>query len=201
MENSQQNEILQVKNLITELNNNINQINDKIITINNIITQINAIMLNNINNKSNQINNFMKIMTSFNPSFKDYNFNANNDILQKFFPIKNEKKLEELNEEKFEEDIIEAVMKEGNTTREKAIKALKMHGGDPVEALLEVGYEQNEEKNSKEKEKELKENFDQEQESLIKTVVEEGKCSREDAIKALENHRWDPVEALLEVGI
>ena len=196
MENSQQNETLQVKNLITELNNNINQINDKIITINNIITQINAIMLNNINNKSNQINNFMKIMTSFNPSFKDYNFNASNDIQKSL-----KKKIEELSEEKFEEDIIETVMKEGNTTREKAIKALKMHGGDPVEALLEVGCEQNEEKNSKDKEKELKENFDQDQESLIKTVVEEGKCSREDAIKALENHRWDPVEALLEIGM
>ena len=33
----------------------------------------------------------------------------------------------------------------------------------------------------------------------IKTVMNEAKCSREDAIKALRNNNGDPVEALLEI--
>lgn len=40
------------------------------------------------------------------------------------------------------------------------------------------------------------EGLDQE---TIKTVMNEAKCSREDAIKALRNNNGDPVEALLEI--
>ena len=37
-------------------------------------------------------------------------------------------------------------------------------------------------------------------EEAIKTVIEEGKCSRKEAIRALKVHNGDPVEALLEIG-
>ena len=46
---------------------------------------------------------------------------------------------EELSEEGLEKDAIETVMNEGKCTRQAAIKALRAHGGDPVEALLDVG--------------------------------------------------------------
>ena len=45
----------------------------------------------------------------------------------------------ELSEEGLEKDAIETVMNEGKCTRQAAIKALRAHGGDPVEALLDVG--------------------------------------------------------------
>ena len=35
-------------------------------------------------------------------------------------------------------DDIEIVMKEGKCSRQAAIKALRAHGGDPVEALLDI---------------------------------------------------------------
>ena len=46
---------------------------------------------------------------------------------------------EELSEEGLEKEAIETVMNEGKCSRQVAIKALKAHNGDPVEALLEVG--------------------------------------------------------------
>ena len=46
---------------------------------------------------------------------------------------------EELNEEGLEKEAIETVMNEGKCSRQAAIKALRAHNGDPVEALLEVG--------------------------------------------------------------
>ncbi len=46
---------------------------------------------------------------------------------------------EELNEEGLEKDAIETVMNEGKCSRQVAIKALRAHNGDPVEALLEIG--------------------------------------------------------------
>ena len=46
---------------------------------------------------------------------------------------------EELSEEGLEKEAIETVMNEGKCTRQVAIKALRAHNGDPVEALLEVG--------------------------------------------------------------
>ena len=46
---------------------------------------------------------------------------------------------EELSEEGLEKEAIDTVMNEGKCTRQVAIKALRAHNGDPVEALLEVG--------------------------------------------------------------
>ena len=46
---------------------------------------------------------------------------------------------EELSEEGLEKDAIETVMTEGKCSRQVAIRALRAHNGDPVEALLEVG--------------------------------------------------------------
>ena len=46
---------------------------------------------------------------------------------------------EELNEEGLEKEAIETVMNEGKCSRAAAIKALRAHGGDTVEALLDVG--------------------------------------------------------------
>ena len=46
---------------------------------------------------------------------------------------------EELNEEGLEKEAIETVMNEGNCSRAAAIKALRAHNGDTVEALLDVG--------------------------------------------------------------
>ena len=46
---------------------------------------------------------------------------------------------EELSEEGLEKEAIETVMTEGKCSRQVAIKALRAHHGDPVEALLEVG--------------------------------------------------------------
>ncbi len=46
---------------------------------------------------------------------------------------------EELSEEGLEKEAIETVMNEGKCSRQAAIKALRAHNGDPVEALLDVG--------------------------------------------------------------
>ena len=46
---------------------------------------------------------------------------------------------EELSEEGLEKEAIETVMNEGNCSRAAAIKALRAHNGDTVEALLDVG--------------------------------------------------------------
>ena len=44
----------------------------------------------------------------------------------------------EVSEEGLDQEAIETVMNEGNCTRQQAVKALKAHNGDPVEALLEI---------------------------------------------------------------
>ena len=46
---------------------------------------------------------------------------------------------EELSEEGLEKEAIETVMNEGKCSRQAAMKALRAHNGDPVEALLDVG--------------------------------------------------------------
>ena len=46
---------------------------------------------------------------------------------------------EELSEEGLEKEAIETVMNEGKCSRQVAIRALRAHNGDPVEALLDVG--------------------------------------------------------------
>ena len=46
---------------------------------------------------------------------------------------------EKLSEEGLEKEAIETVMNEGKCSRQAAIKALRAHNGDPVEALLDVG--------------------------------------------------------------
>ena len=46
---------------------------------------------------------------------------------------------EELNEEGLEKESIETVMNEGKCSRQVAIKALRAHNGDAVEALLDLG--------------------------------------------------------------
>ncbi len=46
----------------------------------------------------------------------------------------------EISEEGLDKDAIETVMTEGNCSRQQAIKALRAHNGDPVEALLEINH-------------------------------------------------------------
>ena len=46
----------------------------------------------------------------------------------------------EVSEEGLDKEAIETVMTEGNCTRQQAIKALRAHNGDPVEALLEINH-------------------------------------------------------------
>ena len=196
MEN-QKNEISQIKNLLGEVNNHIIQINDRIIQINKIITQINNIMINNNksfnqNNIENQkIDNFIQMMNNFKINMNEVDLISGKDKEQKL-----------LYEEGFLKEYIETVMYEGRCSREVAINALKMHNGDPVEALLDVGLnndEKDEKKiNSIKKDEEFnEENLDKE---AIETVIKDGRCTREIAIKALIKHKGDPVEALLEVG-
>ncbi len=46
----------------------------------------------------------------------------------------------EVSEEGLDKEAIETVMNEGKCTRQQAIKALRAHNGDPVEALLDIGH-------------------------------------------------------------
>jgi len=197
MENSKQNDMLQIKNLIKEFNNNIIQINEKIIIINNIITQINNIMNKN-KDKVKQIENFMEMMNNFKMNPNDYMFQLD----KKFEPnIKKIEKIEALNEEGLEKEAIETIMEECKCTREEAIKALRKHNGNPVEALLDFNFssEKNDD-NSIKKEEKLNNEDINEREFKINLVVKEGYCSREEAIRALEKNNWDPVMALLDAG-
>ena len=200
MEN-QQKEMSQIKNLLGEVNNHIIQINDKIMQINNIITQINTIMLNN-NNKINQkntekikIDNFMNMMNNFKIKINDYDLSSGKNNEEKLFPMK---KVEELSGEGLDKEAIETVMNETKCSREVAIKALRKHNGDPVEALLEVDNNDKQINKSIKKEGELKEE-DLEKEN-IEFIMNEGKVSREIAIKTLIKHKGDPVSALLEIS-
>jgi len=198
MEN-QQNEMSQIKNLLGEVNNHIIQINDKIMQINNIITQINNIMFNN-NNKVNQkntenikIDNFMNMMNSFKIKINNYDLSSDKNNEEKLLSMK---KVNE--EEGLEKEAIETIMEEGKCSREEAIKALRNNNGDPVEALLEIDDKNKQENKSIKKEGELKEeDLDEE---AIEVVMNEGKVSREIAIKTLIKHKGDPVSALLEIG-
>jgi len=198
MEN-QQNDMSQIKNLLGEVNNHIIQINDKIMQINNIITQINNIMLNN-NNKVNQkntenikIDNFMNMMNSFKIKINNYDLSSDKNNEEKLLSMK---KVNE--EEGLEKEAIETVMEEGKCSREEAIKALRNNNGDPVEALLEIDDKNKQENKSIKKEGELKEeDLDEE---AIEVVMNEGKVSREIAIKTLIKHKGDALSALLEIG-
>ena len=197
MENSKQNDMLQIKNLIKEFNNNIIQINEKIIIINNIITQINNIMNKN-KDKVKQIENFMEMMNNFKMNPNDYMFQLD----KKFEPnIKKIEKIEALNEEGLEKEAIETIMEECKCTREEAIKALRKHNGDTVEALLEFNFStEKKDDNSIKKEEKLNNEDINEREFKINLVVKEGYCTREEAIRALEKNNWDPVMALLDAG-
>ena len=197
MENSKQNDMFQIKNLIKEFNNNIIQINEKIIIINNIITQINNI-LNNNKDKVKQIENFMEMMNNFKMNPNDYMFQLD----KKFEPnIKKIEKIEALNEEGLEKEAIETIMEECKCTREEAIKALRKHKGDPVEALLDFNFSsEKKDDNSIKKEEKLNNEDINEREFKINLVVKEGYCTREEAIRALEKNNWDPVMALLDAG-
>ena len=192
MENNNQNAITQIKDLLNQLNNHMLNVNNNLFQMNTKIIQINDIMAKN--NMLNQRNNSNKdylinMMNSF--YFYDDLINKKNEQ-----EIKKEEKLnkEELNEEGLDKEAIETVMNEGKCSKEEAIKALRKHNGDPVEALLEIDCKNEEENNSQDN------NFEEGRELLIENVVKEGMCSREDAIEALLNHNWDPVEALIEVG-
>ena len=197
MENSKQNDMFQIKNLIKEFNNNIIQINEKIIIINNIITQINNIMNKN-KDKVKQIENFMEMMNNFKMNPNDYMFQLD----KKFEPnIKKIEKIEALNEDGLEKEAIETIMEECKCTREEAIKALRKHNGDTVEALLEFNFStEKKDDNSIKKEEKLNNEDINEREFKINLVVKEGYCSREEAIRALEKNNWDPVMALLDTG-
>ena len=197
MENSKQNDMLQIKNLIKEFNNNIIQINEKIIIINNIITQINNIMNKN-KDKVKQIENFMEMMNNFKMNPNDYMFQLD----KKFEPnIKKIEKIEALNEEGLEKEAIETIMEECKCTREEAIKALRKHNGNPVEALLDFNFSsEKKDDNSIKKEEKLNNEDINEREFKINLVVKEGYCTREEAIRALEKNNWDPVMALLDAG-
>ena len=87
-------------------------------------------------------------------------------------------------------------MDEGKCTREQAIKALRKHNGDPVEVLLDVEFPYDQENNNKKKDDN---NIEKYHEEAIQCVMEEGKCSREATIKALEKYDWDPVQVLINV--
>ena len=108
------------------------------------------------------------------------------------------KKVDELSEEGLDKDAIEAVIYEAKCSREVAIKALRNNNGDPVEALLEIDQKNKQKNKSIKKEGELTE--EDLEEETIETVMNEGKVSREIAIKTLIKHKGDPVSALLEIG-
>ena len=64
---------------------------------------------------------------------------------------------------------------------------------------MEIGFLGEQENNNNKKNEEIN-NIDKKHEEIIQCVIEEGKVSREVAIKALEKYNWDPVNALMEVG-
>ena len=59
--------------------------------------------------------------------------------IEQINPKEIQKEEEIINEEGLEEDAIQTVMQEGKCSRLAAVKALRAHNGDPVEALLDVG--------------------------------------------------------------
>jgi nascent polypeptide-associated complex subunit alpha len=83
-------------------------------------------------------------------------------------------------EKKLKQDTIEQLKKEG-----EQLKTVKETKEEPKVEVVQEGEELSEEGLEKE---------------AIETVMNEGKCSRQAAIKALRAHNGDPVEALLEIG-
>ena len=83
-------------------------------------------------------------------------------------------------EKKLKQDTIEQLKKEG-----EQLKTVKEKKEEPKVEVVQEGEELSEEGLEKE---------------AIETVMNEGKCSRQAAIKALRAHNGDPVEALLEIG-
>jgi NACalpha-BTF3-like transcription factor len=83
-------------------------------------------------------------------------------------------------EKKLKQDTIEQLKKEG-----EQLKTVKETKEEPKVEVVQEGEELSEEGLEKE---------------AIETVMNEGKCSRQAAIKALRAHNGDPVEALLDVG-
>ena len=153
MEKSQQNLNDQIQNLLNELNKNILKINEIILQTNTTIIQINNLISNNQKNLLNkkEINNNIKMEFNLGKFF----FTKKKEIQDLFDSIlennKNESSIfqekkeelkpkeEILSEEGLEKEAIEVVMKEGHCSRNEAVRALLLHNGDPVEALLEIG--------------------------------------------------------------
>ena len=102
------------------------KINDCIIIENN---------LKNIIEINKNIDNSKKINISFIPENEE-NIEIIKNI-KKFGKI-NSFQDEELDEEGLEEEAILTVVLEAKCTRKEAIKALRSHNGDPVEALLDI---------------------------------------------------------------
>ena len=102
------------------------KINDCIIIENN---------LKNIIEINKNIDNSKKINISFIPENEESIEIIKN--IKKFGKI-NSFQDEELDEEGLEEEAILTVVQEGKCTRKEAIKALRSHNGDPVEALLDI---------------------------------------------------------------
>ena len=97
------------------------------------------------NEKNNKINISFENKGGYDSSLTYYpNLNClmtvNNGKIYKYkFEEEEIQKEEEIiNEEGIEEDAIETVMNEGKCSRLEAVKALKAHNGDPVEALLDI---------------------------------------------------------------
>ena len=111
------------------------------------------LMINGCINIENHISDINSINNKFKNHNLDYKNNINfsideesiNQILKNTLKFKEEQKVEviqedeELNEDGLEKEAIETVMNEGKCSRQTAIKALRAHNGDPVEALLDVG--------------------------------------------------------------
>ena len=201
--NTKENSIPLITNLLSQLNKHFLIINDILTEVNAITIQLNDIIVNN----NISIQNYQK-QDKFWDKFKDLKLLIN-DVKTRFDKYKEqtliqEKKKEEPNKEKLSEEGLEkeailTVMNDGKCSREAAIKALRNHDGDPVEALLEIGFLGEQENNNNKKNEEIN-NIDKNHEEIIQCVIEEGKVSREVAIKALEKYNWDPVNALMEVG-
>ena len=132
------------------VNDIFSQINLKIIQLNEIISK--NILFIQKNNKDNSFWDMMKdlkwLFNDVQLRFDKYRkLNLNQD------KKKEESNIEEHNEEGLVKENIITVMEEGKCSREAAIKALKIHNGDVVEAILEVvGSDQSDNSDKKKKE-------------------------------------------------
>ena len=121
------------KNIIEKWDNNDIKLNSK---INDCIKMENSI--EKINELNEQIKNYNNKKPKIVLENEDNNFNTIIKKIKEFGIIIDQN--EKLDEEGLEKEAIETVMNEGKCSRQVAIKALRAHNGDPVEALLEVGY-------------------------------------------------------------